>query len=53
MYTYFVQNVRKHTRRVIAEIENTGKGSNPRYVVTNLKSAANLAKSDVLMKYCG
>ena len=28
----------KHKRRVIAKIEHSGKGSNPRYVVTNMKS---------------
>ncbi len=28
---------KKRKRRVIAKIEHTGKGSNPRYVVTNLK----------------
>lgn len=30
---------KKRKRRVIAKIEHTGKGSNPRYVVTNLKGA--------------
>jgi len=34
---YAAGSWKKRKRRVIAKIEHTGKGSNPRYVVTNLK----------------